>query len=231
MSVDKISGLDDWNLEGLPKDALVDASIHFAYPPIEELKALQPTQRVKRVNELMQLNIQAVVAQCQPVTYSPSPSKHRPRGMKCCLPLSKLEDLRSMEQVTWATITGVAGGKKIVRRKRKAQQFFCVRMTAAIQIEDVSDGLQSYEDRFVLIKAYSSEDAYNRVQAASSQYAEPYLNEAGYLVRWKVESLDDCYVTGITTLSDFTNPAGVEVFSVIQRRRITPERVWDGKTE
>lgn len=231
MPLDKISNPDEWKLDRLSEDSLVDVSIHFNYPPIEEVKDLEPAQRVKRVTDIVRQSIETVVAQFQPATFSPSPSNRRPRGMKCSLPVSMLTALSDMEQVMSATITSVAGGKKAVRRKKKVQQFFCVRMTAAIQIEGVSDGLQGYEERFVLIKASSSEDAYNRVEASSSAYAKPYLNSDGFLVRWKVESWDDCYETGITTLAEFNDPEGVEVFPVIKRRRMTPERVWDGKTE
>ncbi|WP_139924190.1 DUF4288 domain-containing protein [Hymenobacter sp. DG01] len=231
MLSNKISNLKEWKLGGLPEDALIEVSIHFNYPPTEELQPLLPAQRVKRINEIMRQNIQVVVGQIQPVAHSPSPDNRRPRGMRCSLPAAKLPVLCSIEQVKSVTIGNAAGSKRIVRRKKEVHQFFCVRMTVAIQIEGKQDGLQGCEERFVLIKASSREDAYGRVEAASSTYSEPYLNSDGYLVRWKVESLDDCYETGITKLSEFTALGGVEVFSGIKNRRMTLERTWDGKAE
>ncbi|RSK48364.1 DUF4288 domain-containing protein [Hymenobacter rigui] len=114
---------------------------------------------------------------------------------------------------------------------KKQQQFYGVQTTVAVQIEGETQGLQLCEQRWLLIKAASCEEACEKVRNASRAYAELYLNSDGKLVRWQLESVDDCYETGLMKLSELDNPDGAEVFSILKRRRLTPDRTWDGKSE
>ncbi len=92
----------------------------------------------------------------------------------------------------------------------------------AIQIESQVDGTVHVEDRLVLVKARDIEEAKRRLQRVWSRYAEPYMNSAGYLVRWQLIAIRD-----VQELSDGTiDPRGTEVYSQIRRVRMRPEYRW-----
>jgi hypothetical protein len=82
--------------------------------------------------------------------------------------------------------------------------------------------MQGVEDRFVLVRAASFDDAERRLRKEWREYAEPYLNTDGHLVRWQLEAVTDVY----STLEDELDPAGTEVYSKRTRRRVGPKAVW-----
>jgi len=102
-------------------------------------------------------------------------------------------------------------------------------MTIVIEIEGFEDGLQQIEDRFVIIRAKSQEDAYLKLEKKKDDYIQPYLNSHGRFVRWRIESFDDSYETEIKNVNDLNTPDGVEVYSKLRSRRLTKEKAWDGK--
>ena len=82
-------------------------------------------------------------------------------------------------------------------------------MTVAIEIEGLEKGMQTFEERFVIVKAKSQDDAYLKMEKQKKSYGKPYLNSDGRQVRWRIESFDDCYETGVNKLSEFNNPEGI----------------------
>jgi hypothetical protein len=105
------------------------------------------------------------------------------------------------------------------RRKRgspRALQWFCVRGLVAIRIERVTSGMQTTEDRFVLVRAHSPDDAIARLKSHWRDYAVPYLNAKGRLVSWSLERVVDVY----SLQENSIDPAGTEVYSSLGRRRI-----------
>ena len=114
----------------------------------------------------------------------------------------------------------IDGRRKRVRRSVPA--WFCVWGVVAIQMEGKIKGAVSLEDRLVLVRAMSPDDARRRLERMWSKYAEPYMNPDGYLVRWKLISVQDVY-----ELSDNEiNPRGTEVYSRLRRVRMRPEYRW-----
>jgi hypothetical protein len=95
----------------------------------------------------------------------------------------------------------------------------------AIQMEGQTTGLQDYEDRIVMVKARSSEDAENKLQPEFKQYGTPYLNPHGFMARWAFERVLDVY----EIWDEEIDPRGVEVFSVLAQRRMKPEHAWKTK--
>jgi len=124
-------------------------------------------------------------------------------------------------------INKIDGARK--RRKKKELAFYCVKMTVVVEIEGFEDGLQQIEDRFVIIRAKSQEDAYLKLEKKKDDYIQPYLNSDGRFVRWRIESFDDSYETEIKNVNDLNTPDGVEVYSKLRSRRLTKEKAWDGK--
>jgi hypothetical protein len=120
-------------------------------------------------------------------------------------------------------VTSIPGCRR--RRSTAARtSWFCVRGLVAIQIEGQRVGMQSVEDRFMLVRATSAEDARRRLGRLWREYATPYLNSSGHLVRWQLEGVTDVY----DVLDDELDPNGAEVYSKLGRRRVLPKFVWLG---
>ncbi|MGH9523283.1 MAG: DUF4288 domain-containing protein, partial [Terriglobales bacterium] len=82
--------------------------------------------------------------------------------------------------------------------------------------------LQSTEDRFVLLRASSFEDAEEGLRREWVEYASPYLNPNGQIVSWQLDHVVDVYDTGQNEI----DPAGTEVYSKLSGRRMRPAYVW-----
>ena len=91
-----------------------------------------------------------------------------------------------------------------------------------MQIEGITKGNQTWEDRFVLVLATDFDDAVTRIKSKWKDYEAPYLNSEGSMVRWKLEQIVDVYRTGETEI----DPLGTEVFSELFQRRMKREYEW-----
>lgn len=126
----------------------------------------------------------------------------------------------SRPQVNHLMLDTVEGRRK--RLRRSGLGWFSVLGVVAIQVEgQVKDSLD-LEDRLMLVKANDPEDAQRRLQRMWSRYAEPYMNSAGYLVRWQLISVRDVY----TLPDEAIDPRGTEVYSKLRRARMQPESRW-----
>lgn len=118
-------------------------------------------------------------------------------------------------------VTKVAGYRR--RRARKPPLvWYCLRALVIIRVEQAKAGMQNTEDRFVLVRASSFEDAKKRLRQHWREYATPYLNSEGQMVSWSLDNIINVYDTGETEL----DPAGTEVYSKLGHRRMRPEYVW-----
>jgi Domain of unknown function (DUF4288) len=123
-------------------------------------------------------------------------------------------------------VTRVAG----IRRRRSGKPglvWYCVRAFVVIRVEGTKSGLQHTEDRFMLVRAKSFEDAERRLRRQWRDYASLYLNPHGRLVSWSLEKVIDVYDTGETEIDS----AGTEVYSKLAQRRMRPEYVWNPKQQ
>ncbi|PJJ59021.1 DUF4288 domain-containing protein [Hymenobacter chitinivorans] len=230
MALSKIMNENEWPLAAVSASAVATVSIHFAWPANDQLYDFAPEKRIGAIDDLMRGHINQVVSSGLLQSYTVvMVERRRPRSLQAEIFVENLPALSKLPGVDRIAITKVAGFKKKRPRPTNKLKFHCVKMTVAIQIEGAEGGLQKYEERYVLLKAVSCEDAYQRLEATRADYAQPYLNSDGYFVRWRIESLDDCYETGIETAAEFNSPHGVEVFSILKNRKLTPERTWDGK--
>lgn len=128
-----------------------------------------------------------------------------------------------MPGVSNVHVDAVSGMRK-QRESREARNWYCVRGLVAIVVEGQATGMQGTEDRFLLVRAQSFEDAERRLKNTWREYAEPYLNSSGRMVSWRLESIVDVYHLFDTDL----DPTGVEVYSKLGRRRLRPESTSRG---
>jgi hypothetical protein len=74
----------------------------------------------------------------------------------------------------------------------------------------------------MLVKAVTEEDAKRRLMQRWREYAEPYLNLRGELVRWKLVEVLDVYELCESEI----DPAGTEVYSRIRPKTMKASYVW-----
>ena len=123
-------------------------------------------------------------------------------------------------------VTKVAGYHRRPARKSPLS-WYCVRALVVIRVEYATSGMQNIEDRFVLVRASSSEDAKKRLKNQWHEYARPYLNPNGEMVSWHLDHIVDVYQTFETEI----DPAGTEVYSKLAHRRMRPKYVWRPKPD
>jgi hypothetical protein len=227
----KIYDLDEWHFdEEVPEELrTANVKIHLKYIDHKEVIDLAPNERVKTIDKLLQESFANLLNTKLFKTYKPFGSKKQPRGLVTTMLFKDLEHLAEYNFIENIFINSIKGGKKII--KKEPPRFYCIKMTVAIQIEGMENGLQTYEERFVLIKAKSSDEAYEKIEKQRKEYELTYLNSQGQLVRWKIESLDDCFVTEIFNAKDLNHPEGAEVYSILKKRRMTKERFWNGNLD
>ena len=210
-----------------PDKRMAFAIIYVKYPKLKILANLKFPDRKKFRDNFLKANFQKLIEKKYFDNYELVGTKRRPIGVEANLSLGSILKLTKQPFIENIFIYQLDGAKEKIDKPK--YNFFCVKMTVSIQVEGFTKGMQSIEERLVLVKALTIESAYNKVKKQERKYAEPYLNSDARLVRWKIESYDDCYDTGITSIDDFNKPEGVEVFSILSSRKITSDRVWNGE--
>jgi hypothetical protein len=225
----KIHSLDEWILNKKVSAVKRTATIriHLKYISLKKVLTLSPKERVKAIDKLLQYNFLKFLKSGLFADYKLIGTKRRPRGIETIILFKDIKRVAKSSLIENIFINSVTGSKK--KKALPQLSLFCIKMTVAIQIEKIENGLQTYEERYVLIKAKSSDDAYKKIGKQKKKYQEPYLNSQGCLVRWKIESLDDCYVTDFESCDDLNSPEGFEVFSILKKRKLTKGRYWNGK--
>ncbi|GAB3922641.1 DUF4288 domain-containing protein [Mucilaginibacter myungsuensis] len=211
--------LDNWrfdkNFSDSERKTVID--IHWAYPDIEPLLQLSPAERRIKVDEGNQQKLQQLIGTGLFDDHEVIGKKNSPRGIKATVSLSQLPSIHDIDIVDHIYIRHI--DHAFQRKSRSVSQFYTVKMTVAVEVEGHTSGIQTIEDRFVMVKARSHEEAYQKIESQKESYSKPYLNSKGALVRWVIESLDDCYETDIFSAKDLNNPEGVEVYSKLRGRR------------
>jgi hypothetical protein len=144
-----------------------------------------------------------------------------PSSLSVRLDAREVAELARQPGVRSVHVTRISGLR--TRQKPKQEhEWYCVRARVAVQVEGQSRGLQTIEDRFVLVRARSFQDAESRLSQEWREYAAPYLNQDGQLVRWQCEEIVDVYSTCESDLE----AKGVEVYSKLSARRMKSRDSW-----
>jgi len=221
--------LNEWSLDQNFPDGLrfVDLDIHLKYTDVNLLSDFEPKERKRLIDKDHKENFNKLIQTGLFADYELIGDLKRPRGIKTRIAFSALKEIQSLDFVGGISIKKIDGAKK--KRLRKQLIFYCIKMTIVAEIEGFDNGLQQVEDRFVIVKAKSNEDAYEKLEKQKSEYELRYLNSDGRFVRWRIESFDDCYQTDIKTFKDLNTPLGTEVYSKYRSRRLTKGTARNGK--
>lgn len=223
-----IVGLDNWDVDVKQssfKKKKIQANIYLHYPSYQELAEFAPEERVKIIKQTLRDEYQKLKTLFRGVEFVKLGSNTKPRGISLTTTFSELKRLEKK------TFVGDIFINEIEDASRKdfpaVESFWSVKARFVIQIENRKSGIEDYEDRILLIKAFSAEEAESKLLKTFDDYAEPYLNSTGHMVRWKFEEFLDTYSTLIETLEEFNSDEGVEVFSDIRGRRMRHGTGWN----
>jgi hypothetical protein len=201
----------------VPVRVQIDLGVYPPIPPPRALERLTPAERGKAIRK----HYRTLYEQLRPLLPpNCKPSDRECRSCTCVLPASSLRALRRHPSVFSLWIIRCPG--RIEQRPRPRREWYAVHARFALQVEGQRRGTQSYEDRTVLVRALSFDDAVNRLEVPFRKYGTPYLNVYNRLVRWRIEEVLDVYLIGEINLRD----SNIEVYSTIRSRPLTRRTSW-----
>lgn len=211
-------GLEIGDLKALG-DRQVKVSASLRGIPYEPLFPLPPAERNRRLKEHLETALERVRSRWPggPIRLG---NATLPWSFDSVVPARELPRILRFRELRSVFVRKVQGLRK--RPERKPLEWYAVRARIVIQIEDWEKGMETVEDRIVLVQARSFEDAERRLEPEWKQYAEPYLNPNGEMVRWQFEEVVDVYAIGSLEL----DPKGTEVYSSFRNRRVRPGMAW-----
>jgi len=218
-------GLDDYRLTVRDLRRLgetpVEVSVSLRPPDFKPLFPLAPEERNERLREFLAGALDRVRSRWPGSEIVPR-GDGLPWTADSVVAARDLPGLLRYPELSHIGVNKIRGARKKGAPRRLS--FYAVRARIAIQVEGQADGLMSVEDRIVLVRAFSAEDAERRLAPEWKSYAEPYLNPDGERVRWQLEKIVDVY----DLCTDEIDPRGTEVYSRLSRRRVRPELAWHG---
>lgn len=215
-------GLSQTDLHSLPQ--LASVRVHFAYPGYQAVIQLAPRERIRQIDAQYRQAYQRLMALLPDTSWTRLGTRNRPTGVAASLRLAQLPLLVQQSFVSEVTIEAIEG--RSCQEIAPQLSFWCIQARFAIQIENETKGMQKYEDRLLVVRALTEEEAQQKLLPNFEAYAEPYLNAAGLLVRWHFEAFTDSYCLDIQTVDAFLSEQGVEVFSTLHNRRLRSGMEW-----
>jgi hypothetical protein len=219
-----IYGLDEFGLSMAQLTSLGSAKIklHVSLRHVNEkaLFKLPPSQRLEKMKRYYELLLSRVKRNWRDGPLDISWIRRQPRGFSASVEAKRVSRLLRMPEIDSIWLHEIPGRERVSAKPK--ERWFAVKARFAIQVEGQTMGLQSYEDRIVIVQAASFEEAKRKLQPEFRQYATPYLNPRGLMVRWSFERVLD----GYEIADEEIDPRGVEVFSALAQRRMKPEFAW-----
>ena len=211
------------------KNPKMDVTIRLKYPRIESIIKYQPKKRKQKIELELKKQYDFLKAKLPKGKTKRLGAKNKPSGIKLSLKYKDLVKLKKLNCISFVSVSNIDGFQK--KEATLVKPFFSVKVRIIIQIENQKKGWQEYEDRIVIIQAKSLKKAEKKVLKKLKKEEITYLNPFGYLVKWKVEKVLDCYHSFIEDKSEFDFKGGTEVFSRIKRRKFKKSKGWKKQWE
>lgn len=222
----RIYGLEEWGvtLSSLRRlgNRQVSVAIGQRGPIQRSLFRFPPTVRQKKLAAFLNRGLKCLQSRFPEVQFRIRGDGALAWTLDAEMPAKYIAALREISSVGNIWIKDISGRCPVRESRKHESVWFAVWGIVAIQIEDQVRGNQSIEDRILLVKASSEEQAKKRLKREWDKYAEPYLNTDGFMVRWKLERIHEVYAL----FADKIEEKGTEVFSYMRQRRIRPEFEW-----
>jgi hypothetical protein len=226
----RVTGLENFGLTETSFRHLgtrkVYATVHLrTYEVTFDVRRLPPSRRHSYLAARVNRWIKGLRLNYPRITFRARGGESIPQSLDVCCSPRDILNLAAETAVKFVYLTRVDGHR---RRPSRASQltWYCVRALIVIRVERVTAGLQTTEDRLILVRASSCKDAKKRLMQQWQEYESPYLNSDGQMVSWSLDNVMDVYDTGQSEI----DPAGTEVYSKLGQRRMRPEYVWRPKS-
>jgi len=219
----KVLGLHDYRLTVAGLERLGARTVTFSLQlkgiPLLTLTQLGPEERNARLRATLKQQLDRLTRDFPGANLKSRDPKRGSWTLDGILPANRIRRLAAQPEVAELEISAIDGRK---RARSTKEVWFCVWGLVAIQVERRRSGMMEVEDRLVVVKALSPDDAIERLRPTWTKYAEPYLNPAGYLVRWQLVEIKDVF----EVFDDEFSPKGTEVYSRLRTVRVKPEYRW-----
>jgi hypothetical protein len=204
---------------------MAELTIKIAGPDFKTLKDIETESRRTHINEVVQKKIDTLVKQFHIAKYDLIKENQLVSGLRTRINFDALNQLKKSQLIAeeGIIIHKLQGAKKI--ESKSAYHYFCIKLILGLFIENQTEP-NITEEKFILIKAKSFEDAYKRIEKNANQYEYEYLNNNMEIAQWKFINMKDCYMTKIQKTADFIKPSGNQVFS-----KILTDPLKEGKTQ
>jgi|GEM_PF-2743052 len=150
-----------------------------------------------------------------------------PRVINGKIVLNSIFSLKEKDYVKDFQINSIEGvaAKEVQQTATPTDRYFSVMARFEILIEGQANGLQTYEERIVLIKATHEDEAEERAIAMLPSSEEPYLNSDKQFVWYRFEEV--LSVTGYLEIPHIEPDLdGKEIYSEWKNRKLKPENTW-----
>jgi hypothetical protein len=220
----KVRGLDDYRLTvaGLKGfgDRTVTFSIELKGVALSVLMPFSPKERDARLRATLKRQLARLKRDFPEAKLKSRSPRKGSWTLDGRLPANKISGLARQPEVAVLRVSAIDG--RSMPAPRKTERWFCVWGLVAIQVHGQRSGMMQVEDRLVLVKAFNPDDAVKRLGPTWDQYAEPYLNPSGYVIRWRFVGVKDVFQLFDQQIS----PTGTEVFSRLRAVKVKPEYQW-----
>jgi hypothetical protein len=186
---------------------------------------MTPKERMAFLNKKFQNDLIRTKEKLKGDFFSLIGTKRKPRGIKIETDKKTLELLLKLPFVD----SRLSSDNRPKRNDDySGPSYFCSKVICGIQVEGQTKGLQTIEERFMIVKADNWKKAEEKIRKGFKDYEKPYLNGLGQFVRWKFYFIEETYYTTVDNKNDFDNPKGVEVFSKLRTKKLKKENIWSG---
>lgn len=189
--------------------------IRLAWPRASRLRALAPAERLASVSRTLDRNFARLADLLGPTA---AVQRIDRSGLDANVAARLVSTLIRMSAVASVEVLAIPGVKRRPEQRvtKLAPTWFSVRGEVVIDIEGRTRGMQSVEDRIVLLRARDEAAARRRFEALCDDGSAPYLNDRGQFVTWRLERIVDVY----QLLDQRISPDGTEVYSKFRSRRL-----------
>jgi len=200
----------------------VSIDIHLKYPKYEKFFPYTAAVRKIKINEILQYEFGKLIKLLPNSDFKIIGSKKSPSGIRITGNFSDFTILINKDFIDSIWIRKISGIRK--RKPKREKLWFAVKALFNIQFEGFKGGMNKYEERIILVKAYTHDDAKKVAKKEFHEYSYIYLNTDKIMVRWNYERILATYEADI--YKDKLDPTGTEVFSEFKYRKLRPEYEW-----
>ena len=201
----------------------VQLSIQLRGRSVQQVARLSPRKRMAAIKTSLAQQLERVRRAFPGLEFTPRGNTRASWTIDVKARADQVIDLARRREVAALFVDSIKGRR--ARTQRRSRRWFCVWAVLAVQIEGRRKGHVTLEDRLVLVKALSMNEADSSVRRQCAQETEPRVNPNGELVRWALVSVQDVF----ELFDDAINPRGTDVYSRLRRALMRPEFIWSSR--